>query len=141
MIESFSQWILFARPSTRSLLSDQRFVFVPAQCRAARGFLDWTQHRLADASRIGVATIRLFAETRHATFAVLKRAFELAGIEFIDANGGGPGVCLRKRPPAKPSKRSMAPEKIDRHRAMVSIVSYLISGKPIRSIYRAGPHK
>ena len=39
MIGSFSQWILFARPSTRSLLSDQRFVCAhPAQCRA-RGTL------------------------------------------------------------------------------------------------------
>jgi hypothetical protein len=27
---------------------------------------------------------------------VLRRAFELAGVEFIDENGGGPGVRLRK---------------------------------------------
>jgi hypothetical protein len=26
-------------------------------------------------------------------------------VEFIDENGGGPGVRLRKRPRAKPSKR------------------------------------
>jgi hypothetical protein len=29
---------------------------------------------------------------------------ELAGIEFIDENGGGSGVRLRKRPRAKPAK-------------------------------------
>jgi transcriptional regulator with XRE-family HTH domain len=73
-----------------------------------RGLLDWTQQELADAARIGVATIRLFegeaAESRHATLAVLRRAFELAGVEFIDENGGGPGLRLRKRPRAKPSK-------------------------------------
>jgi transcriptional regulator with XRE-family HTH domain len=72
-----------------------------SQCRAARGLLDWTQQQLADAARIGVATVRLFeseaAETRHATLAVVKRAFELAGIEFIDENGGGPGLGLKKR--------------------------------------------
>jgi hypothetical protein len=33
------------------------------------------------------------------------RALELAGIEFIDENGGGPGLRLRKHPRAKPSKR------------------------------------
>jgi transcriptional regulator with XRE-family HTH domain len=84
-------------------------MITPSQCRAARGLLDWTQQELADAARIGVATIRLFegeaAESRHATLAVLRRAFELAGIEFIDENGGGPGLRLRKRQRAKPSKR------------------------------------
>jgi len=72
-----------------------------SQCRAARGLLDWTQQQLADAAHIGVATVRLFesetTETRHATIAVVRRAFELAGVEFIDENGGGPGVRLRKR--------------------------------------------
>jgi len=27
----------------------------------------------------------------------VRRAFETAGVEFIDENGGGPGVRLRKR--------------------------------------------
>jgi hypothetical protein len=30
------------------------------------------------------------------SFAFLRRAFELAGVEFIDENGGGAGVRLRK---------------------------------------------
>jgi len=83
-------------------------MITPSQCRAARGLLDWTQQELAEAARIGVATIRLFegeaAESRHATLAVLRRAFVLAGFEFIDENGGGPGLRLRKRPRAKPAK-------------------------------------
>jgi hypothetical protein len=33
----------------------------------------------------------------------IRRAFEAAGVEFIDENGGGSGVRLRKRPRAKPS--------------------------------------
>jgi len=73
----------------------------PSQCRAARGLLDWTRQELADTARVGVATIRLFegdaAESRHATLALLRRTFELAGIEFIDETGGGPGVRLSKR--------------------------------------------
>ena len=80
----------------------------PSQCRAARGLLDWTQQELADAARIGVATVRLFegnvAESRHATLAVLRRAFESAGVEFIDENGGGPGVRLRKDQRARDPK-------------------------------------
>ena len=71
-----------------------------SQCRAARGLLDWTQQQLADAARIGVATVRLFesqqADARHATLAMLQQALERAGVEFIDENGGGPGVRLRK---------------------------------------------
>ena len=73
-------------------------MLTPAQCRAARGLLDWTQQELADAARIGVATVRLFegeaAESRQATLAVLRQAFELAGVEFI--NGDQPGVRLTK---------------------------------------------
>ena len=34
----------------------------------------------------------------------IRRALELAGVEFIDEKGGGPGVRLRKRQRAKPSK-------------------------------------
>jgi hypothetical protein len=34
----------------------------------------------------------------------IRRALEAAGVEFIDENGGGPGVRLSKRQRAKPSK-------------------------------------
>jgi transcriptional regulator with XRE-family HTH domain len=77
-----------------------------SQCRAARGLLDWTQQELADAARVGVATVRIFegkaAETRPAILAALRRALELAGVEFIDENGGGLGVRYRKRQRSKP---------------------------------------
>ena len=76
-------------------------MLTPSQCRAARGLLDWTQQELADTARIGVATVRLFegegADARPATIAVLRAAFERAGIEFIEENGGGPGLRLRQR--------------------------------------------
>jgi hypothetical protein len=35
----------------------------------------------------------------------VRRALESAGVEFIDENGGGPGLRLRKCPRAKPAKR------------------------------------
>jgi hypothetical protein len=34
---------------------------------------------------------------RHETGAKIRLALERAGVEFIDENGGGPGVRLRKR--------------------------------------------
>ena len=36
--------------------------------------------------------------------AALRRALEAAGVEFIDENGGGPGLRLRKRQRVKPAK-------------------------------------
>jgi transcriptional regulator with XRE-family HTH domain len=79
-----------------------------AQCRAARGLLDWSQQELADRAGLGIVTIRQIeadiTEPRRATLTVLKQAFEGAGVEFIDENGGGPGVRIRKRKRTKKSK-------------------------------------
>ena len=36
--------------------------------------------------------------------ATIQRALEAAGVEFIDENGGGPGLRLRKRQRAKTAK-------------------------------------
>ena len=80
----------------------------PEQCRAARGLLDWSQQVLAECAGVGIVTIRqLEAEShlpRRATLAVVRGAFELAGVEFIDENGGGAGVRLRKPSGKGPKK-------------------------------------
>jgi transcriptional regulator with XRE-family HTH domain len=72
----------------------------PAQCRAARGLLDWSQQELADRAGVGVVTVRQLEagshEPRRATQEVVRRCLEAAGIEFIDENGGGGGVRFRK---------------------------------------------
>jgi len=71
-----------------------------AQCRAARGILDWSQQELADKAGVGVVTIRQLEAgihaPRRATLDVVRRCLETAGVEFIDENGGGPGVRLKK---------------------------------------------
>ena len=79
----------------------------PAQCRAARGLLDWSQQDLANYAELGIVTVRQIeagvTEPRRATLAVVRQAFERAGVEFIDENGGGPGLRLRKHQrPKKP---------------------------------------
>jgi len=71
----------------------------PAQCRAARALLDWSQQELAEASKIGNATIRNLeggkSDPQHATLDVLRRCFEAAGIAFIDDERGEGVLRLR----------------------------------------------
>jgi transcriptional regulator with XRE-family HTH domain len=73
----------------------------PAQSRAARALLEITQSKLADAAKLGLSTVVDFEKKRRqvSTMAILAIQDALAGmgIEFIDENGGGPGVRLRKR--------------------------------------------
>ena len=83
-------------------------VLTSAQIRAARSLIRWSAEDLARESSLSVATIRraeladgetsMTAANNHA----VRRALEAAGVEFIDENGGGPGVRLRK--PAKPKR-------------------------------------
>ncbi|MBR0774572.1 helix-turn-helix domain-containing protein [Bradyrhizobium diazoefficiens] len=72
----------------------------PMQCRAARGLLDWSQQDLADRAKVGIVTVRQLEagsnEPRRSTLQVVQMAFEAAGVEFIEENGGGQGVRLRK---------------------------------------------
>jgi predicted transcriptional regulator len=74
------------------------------QIKAARALLAWSQEQLAAAAAVSIPTIkRLEADEgmlggRTATGEKIQSALETAGIEFIDENGGGPGVRLRKRP-------------------------------------------
>ena len=75
-------------------------MITPGQSRAARGLLGWSQQTLATRAGIEVMTVhqleREESRPRRATLEVVRRAFELAGIVFIDANGGGAGVRLKK---------------------------------------------
>jgi len=71
--------------------------------RAARALLRWEQRHLAEASSVSLPTIkRLEAKpglvvAHGSTMAAIRAALERAGIEFIDENGGGPGLRIRKR--------------------------------------------
>ncbi len=74
-----------------------------AQIRAARALIRWSAEDLARASAVGVTTIRraeLAEETTSLTAAndrSLRRALEDASVEFIDENGGGAGVRMKKK--------------------------------------------
>ena len=81
-----------------------------AQMRAERALVRWSALDLAKASKVGVATIRRVEVVEgeipvtQANEAALRQALESAGVEFIDENGGGPGVRLRKSGKEKPRK-------------------------------------
>lgn len=71
----------------------------PEQCRAARGWLGWSQQTLADRAKISVSTLKDFENRKRRpianNLAAIRGALEAAGIEFT--NDGAPGVRMRKR--------------------------------------------
>jgi transcriptional regulator with XRE-family HTH domain len=77
------------------------------QLRAARGLLGWSQSKLAARAGLSLPTVkrvegdlgpRVSAEARNR----LRDALESAGVEFIEENGGGPGVRLKRRMSKRP---------------------------------------
>jgi len=78
-----------------------------AQIRAARALLRWSAADLAREAALGANTVRraeVAEEETSLTVAnelAIRRTLEAAGVEFIDANGGGPGLRLRKPPKDK----------------------------------------
>ena len=87
------------------------------QIRAARALVKWSAEDLARQSSVSLRTIRRAELIDHQTSMTapndlaIRRAFELAGVEFIDENGGGPGVRLRNgtRKRANPARVSWGP--------------------------------
>ena len=73
-----------------------------AQIRAARALIRWSAEDLARESALGVTTIRRAelaeSETSMTTAndLAVRRTLEAAGVRFIDEDGDGPGVRLRK---------------------------------------------
>ncbi|MBR1251461.1 helix-turn-helix domain-containing protein [Bradyrhizobium sp. AUGA SZCCT0169] len=76
-------------------------MFSPSQLRAARALVGWSQSEIAKAAGLSVPTIKraeadrgikVSEEAAAAIASVLKKV----GVEFIEENGGGAGVRLRK---------------------------------------------
>ena len=72
----------------------------PEQCRAGRALLDLSQPQLAEAAGLGLSTVVDFERSRRQVSAeaisLIARALKIAGVDFIDENGGGAGVRLSK---------------------------------------------
>lgn len=71
----------------------------PAQCRAARALINFTQPRLAETAGVGLSTVVDFERERRRvsceSIQKMTQALMAAGIDFIPKNGGGLGVRLR----------------------------------------------
>lgn len=65
----------------------------PEQCRAARGWLDWSQNDLAAAANVSQSTVRDFEKGRRIPIAnnleAIRAALEARGLGFAFATDGG----------------------------------------------------
>lgn len=73
----------------------------PAQSRAARGLLNWSQSRLAAEAGISRATVNYFETGQRDIVAQsmgsIRKALETGGVRFL-AFEGGAGVALGRMP-------------------------------------------
>jgi transcriptional regulator with XRE-family HTH domain len=70
------------------------------QVKMARAAVGWGVRDLAKKAGVTANTVTRIengADAKQSTMDRLQHALEAAGVEFIDENGGGPGVRLRNR--------------------------------------------
>jgi transcriptional regulator with XRE-family HTH domain len=71
------------------------------QLRAARAILGWSQPEVAQAAGVSSMTVKRAEGSGQPpaageSVAAIRSALESAGVIFVDENGEGPGVRLRK---------------------------------------------
>jgi transcriptional regulator with XRE-family HTH domain len=75
-------------------------MITPSQCRAARAIIGLSRKEVAQAANVAERTLVDFERGARQPYARtlkdVKIALEEAGVEFIDENGGGAGVRLKK---------------------------------------------
>ena len=77
----------------------KKTVVIPAQIRAARAMLDWSQEQLASAAEVALTSVRDLESGKRAadtgTATAVRRALENEGVEFVSGSvEAGPGVRL-----------------------------------------------
>ena len=77
----------------------RKSIVIPAQIRAGRALLDWSQDELAKAAEVALSSVRDLESQKRAadsgTAAAVRRTLENEGIEFLPGNAdSGPGVRL-----------------------------------------------
>ena len=76
-------------------------MFSPSQIRAARALVGWSQTDVATAAGLSVPTVKRAEadggiRVSEDAMLAIANALKKAGVEFIEDNGGGLGVRLRK---------------------------------------------
>ena len=85
-------------------MSTKRPSLVPAQIRAGRALLNWSQDELAEKASVSLSTVRDFEKERRGgvigSLKSLRDALESADVVFLESKGDlGPGVRLKARVP------------------------------------------
>jgi transcriptional regulator with XRE-family HTH domain len=74
----------------------------PAQSRAARGWLDWSQADLAERANVSLSTVRDFEKGRRMPIAnnlqALKRALEASGVRLTFDQDTAIGITYEEKP-------------------------------------------
>lgn len=76
-------------------------MITPAQSRAARGWLDWSQEELAKRATVSLSTVKDFERGRRTpignNLSAISQAFEAAGMQLLTDDAGSPiGVAERR---------------------------------------------
>jgi predicted transcriptional regulator len=76
----------------------------PEQCRAARGWLSWSQVELAKQANVSLRAVAAFErgeqKPRPNNLLAMRRAIEAAGVRLVfDKNGTAAGILRRKANP------------------------------------------
>jgi ribosome-binding protein aMBF1 (putative translation factor) len=89
--------------NVRCTAGQKALLLTSDQIGAARALVRWSAEDLARRSSVSLRIIRRAELADHRPSLTIpndlaiRRALELASVEFIDENGGGPGVRLRKK--------------------------------------------
>lgn len=81
---------------------DKQIMLAPEQCRAARGWLDWSQDELAKRANVSLSTVRDFEKGRRSpvrnNLLAIRHALEQSGISVLFDDVGTPvGIGWRER--------------------------------------------
>lgn len=71
----------------------------PIQCKMARVAVGWGVRELAKEAGVSTDTVARFERgeaLKESTIATLRGSLEAAGVLFVEPNGEGPGVRLKK---------------------------------------------
>ncbi len=76
-------------------------MITPEQCRAARGWLDWSQGELASRANVSLSTVRDFEKGRRLpianNIAAMASALQSTGFRFTSADGEASGMVFQHR--------------------------------------------
>ena len=87
-------------------------MITPAQIRAARALLRWTQAMLAHRSGVSTVTLNMIenetVNPREATLAGIQASLEAGGVQFLTRDGAGIGVQFAPSPVQRRPRHSSA---------------------------------